>query len=191
MRLYFISFFLLTLTVSAQTIQYPEEKHLKNVRQLTFGGDNAEAYWSFDGKMVSFQSNNKAWGLSCDQVFYLNVDGQDLSKGQKPQLISTAKGRTTCSFFMPGNKSILYASTHLGGDACPPDPERKPGGKYLWPIYDTYDIFISDLSGTIKKQLTNTRSAPACRWPSCWARTAIRSAATTHPAASCTRRSTS
>jgi Tol biopolymer transport system component len=146
---------------TAQTIQYPEEKHLKNVKQLTFGGDNAEAYWSFDNKMISFQSNNKKWGLNCDQIFYMTMDGTDLSNGQKPQLISTGKGRTTCAFFMPDNKSILYASTHLGGDACPPEPERKPGGKYLWPIYDSFDIFVSDLNGNIKKQLTNLKGYDA------------------------------
>jgi Tol biopolymer transport system component len=150
---------LISFTVSGQEkagVKYPEEKHLGNVRQLTFGGDNAEAYWSFDSKMISFQSNNKQWGLGCDQIFYTQVDGIDLSDGKKPALISTGQGRTTCSFFMPKGKSILYASTHLGGTACPPEPERRPGGKYLWPIYDSYDIFVADLNGKIIKQLTTT-----------------------------------
>src|SRR2546421_13002138 len=124
----------------SDSIHYAREKHFKNVRQLTFGADNAEAYWSFDGKNVSFQSNNKAWGLNCDQIFYMWVDGTDLSKGGKPQMISTGMGRTTCSFFMPNGKSILYASTHLGGKDCPKDVDRSHG-KYLWPVYDTYDIF--------------------------------------------------
>lgn len=147
----------LALPAAAQVpLQYPEEKHLANVRQLTFGGDNAEAYWSFDGKYFSFQSNNKKWGLGCDQIFYMPVEGVNLSDGSKPTLISTGKGRTTCAFFMPDGKSILYASTHLGGEACPPEPERKPGGKYLWPIYDTYDIFVADQKGNLIKQLTNT-----------------------------------
>jgi hypothetical protein len=126
------------------------------MRQLTFGGDNAEAYWSFDSRMVSFQSNNPAWGLKCDQIFYMPVEGTDLKSGARPSLVSTGLGRTTCSFFLKGNKKILYASTHLGGTDCPKDAERKPGGKYLWPVYDTYDIFIADLSGKIVKQLTNT-----------------------------------
>lgn len=147
----------LALPAAAQVpLQYPEEKHLANVRQLTFGGDNAEAYWSFDGKYFSFQSNNKKWGLGCDQIFYMPLEGVNLSDGSKPTLISTGKGRTTCAFFMPDGKSILYASTHLGGEACPPEPERKPGGKYLWPIYDTYDIFVADQKGNLIKQLTNT-----------------------------------
>lgn len=137
-----------------QDLRYPEEKHLSNVRQLTFGGDNAEAYWSFDSKMISFQSNNKKWGLACDQIFYMPLEGENLRDGAKPAMISTGQGRTTCAFFMPEGKSILYASTHLGGAACPPEPERVPGGKYLWPIYDTYDIFVADLKGKIIKQLT-------------------------------------
>jgi TolB protein len=114
----------------ADTLRYPQEKHLKNVRQLTFGGDNAEAYWSFNSKMLSFQSNNKEWGLACDQIFYAPIDKVDLRK-KKPQLISTGLGRTTCAYFMPGDKKILFASTHLGGKDCPKDPERVPGGKYL------------------------------------------------------------
>ncbi len=137
------------------SIQYSREKHLANIKQLTFGGDNAEAYWSFDSKMVSFQSNNKAWGLNCDQIFYTPVDA-DLSNGVKPQLISSGLGRRTCAFFLKDNKHILYASTHQGGKKCPKDVERKPGGKYLWPIYDSYDIFVSDLDGKITRQLTNT-----------------------------------
>jgi len=140
----------------SDSLRYPEEKHFKNLRQLTFGGDNAEAYWSFDSRMVSFQSNNKAWGLQCDQIFYMNTEGDGLRDGKKPPLISTGMGRTTCSFFLPGNKTILYASTHSGGKDCPADPERKPGGKYLWPVYDSYDIYVADLNGKIIKQLTNT-----------------------------------
>ncbi len=143
------------------SIHYARERHFKNVRQLTFGADNAEAYWSFDGKHISFQSNNKDWGLNCDQVFYMPIEGMDLSKGAKPQMISTGMGRTTCSFFMPNGKSILYASTHHGGKDCPKDVERTPGGKYLWPIYDTYDIFVADLKGRIKKQLTSANGYDA------------------------------
>ena len=140
---------------SIDSLRYPDEKHFKNLRQITFGADNAEAYWSFDGKSFSFQSNNKKWGLGCDQIFYMPIDGMDLRDGKKPPMISTGQGRTTCSFFMPNGKQILYASTHLGGKDCPVEPERKPGGKYLWPVYDSYDIFIADLNGKMVKQLTN------------------------------------
>ncbi|MBS1680432.1 MAG: PD40 domain-containing protein [Bacteroidetes bacterium] len=140
----------------SDTIHYSREKHFKNVRQLTFGADNAEAYWSFDGKNISFQSNNKNWDCNCDQIFYMPIAGMDLKSGKKPKLISTGMGRTTCAFFMPDGNSILYASTHLGGKDCPKDVEHTPGGKYLWPIYESYDIFVADKNGKIIKQLTRT-----------------------------------
>ncbi|MCI0750968.1 MAG: hypothetical protein L0Y35_03960 [Flammeovirgaceae bacterium] len=145
---------------NTDTLKYERERYISNLRQLTFGGDNAEAYWSFDNSKLTFQSNNPAWNLQCDQIFFTSVEEANL-KANKPQLISTGKGRTTCSYFLPGDSLILFASTHLGGDACPQEPERKPGGKYLWSIYDTYDIFISDLKGNIQKQLTNTKGYDA------------------------------
>ncbi|HMQ00008.1 MAG TPA: hypothetical protein PKC24_09515 [Cyclobacteriaceae bacterium] len=142
------------------TLKYENEIHLRNVKQLTFGGDNAEAYWSFDNSMLVFQSNNPAWNLECDQIFFMSASA-GLNNTEIPKLLSTGLGRTTCSYFMPGNKSIVYASTHLGGEACPPEPVRQPGGKYLWPIYDSYDIFIADLDGNILKQLTDSPSYDA------------------------------
>ena len=69
-------------------------------------------------------------------------------------MISTGKGRTTCAYFLPDNKHFVYGSTHLGGDACPDAPLRK-NGKYVWPIYESYDIFVADLQGNITAQLTN------------------------------------
>ncbi len=128
-----------------------QEKHLKNIKQLTFGGDNAEAYFSPNGKQVCFQSNNKAWGLGCDQIFMLELNKADSS--YRPPMISTGKGRTTCSYFMPNGKDILYASTHLKQDSCPPVPVEI--GKYLWPIYPEFDIFVANPNGTVIKQLTN------------------------------------
>lgn len=133
-----------------------EEKHLKNVRQLTHGGDNAEAYFSPDGAWLTFQSNNKDWGLQCDQIFAMNIDAAIKDTLYRPDRISTGEGRTTCSYFMPDGKHILYASTHLGGKPCPVVPDLRKDGKYLWPIHDTYDIFVSDLKGNIVQQLTNT-----------------------------------
>ncbi len=145
---------------SLDTLKYENEKYIRNLQQLTFGGDNAEAYWSFDNSMLVFQSNNPAWGLSCDQIFYMTLDEVERRKNV-PAMLSTGLGRTTCSYFLPGNKSIVYASTHLGGDACPPEPEREPGGKYLWPIYNTFDIFVADLEGNIISQLTDSPSYDA------------------------------
>lgn len=131
---------------------YPEESNFKSMRQVTFGGDNAEAYWSFDDKQLVFQSNFEKWGVSCDQMFLMNVD--ETFDSIPPPMLSTGKGRTTCAYFLPDNKHIVYASTHLGGEECPETPLRK-NGRYVWPIYDTYDIFVADLEGNIVKQLTN------------------------------------
>ena len=137
-----------------ETLLYEgEEKHLSNVQQLTFGGDNAEAYFSFDGKKITFQATNKSWGDECDQIYWHNLS--DGGMHNKPTLISTQKGRTTCSYFMPGDQSILYASTHASSASCPAVPEKRSDGKYVWPIYDSFDIYISDLNGKIIHQLTN------------------------------------
>jgi TolB protein len=138
-----------------------ENKHLKNIKQLTFGGDNAEAYFSFNGKNLSFQSNYKKWGVECDQIFLLDIKKAEKDSTYKPLLISTGKGRTTCSYFMPDGKHILYASTHSGGEKCPETGDLRKGGKYLWPIFDTYDIFVADLKGNITQQLTNTKGYEA------------------------------
>jgi len=135
------------------TLKYEQEVHLKNLRQLTFGGDNAEAYWSFDDSKIVFQSTNKLWGVECDQIYYF-----DLQKpyADRPPLLSTGLGRTTCSYFMPDNKSIVYASTHEGNASCPHVPPRREDGKYVWPIYETFDIYHADLNGKLLKKLTET-----------------------------------
>ncbi|MEM7162612.1 MAG: hypothetical protein AAF487_09270 [Bacteroidota bacterium] len=136
------------------------EHHLQNIRMLTNGGDNAEAYWSFDDQLLVFQAKYDKWGAACDQIYYFNPDTDDLIN-QQPKLLSTGKGRTTCSYFLPGNEQIVYASTHLANDNCPPEPERRDDGKYVWPIYDSFDIFSADLEGNIVKQLTNEKGYDA------------------------------
>lgn len=128
------------------------EPHLKNLKQLTFGGDNAEAYFSFDNSSIVFQSNNAKWGLQCDQIFWTKLSDMG-SPDYKPALVSTGLGRTTCSYFMPGDSQLVYASTHLGAKECPPTPETS--GAYLWPIYKDFDIFVSNKPGKIVNQLTN------------------------------------
>ncbi len=137
----------------ADSTQYAGEKHFKNIQQLTFGGDNAEAYFSFDGKYIIFQKTNPKEGINCDQMYI----GKVPKKGQKftYKLVSTGKGRTTCGAFLKDKKHIVYASTHLASDDCPPTPDRaKYGNKYIWPIYNSFDIFMADLNGNIVKQLT-------------------------------------
>lgn len=150
MQLKFIFLFVaFQVTLISQT-----ESHLKNLAMLTHGGDNAEAYFSYDGKYASFQSNNKNWGLKCDQIFNLDIEKAAKDSLYKPTQISTGHGRTTCSYFLKDNKHILYASTHKGGIDCPAVPETK--GKYLWAVYNSFDIYVADLKGKITKQLTNT-----------------------------------
>jgi TolB protein len=122
----------------------PRETHLANVRQLTFGGENAEAYFSWDGKSITFQSTREPF--KCDQIFTMGLDGSNL------QLVSTGQGRTTCSYFTPDGKRIIYASTHLGSPDCPPPADRSKG--YVWAIYPDFDIFSAKRDGTDIRRLT-------------------------------------
>jgi len=156
----FIQSFSKATVVIKDTILYPDEKHFKNIQQLTFGGDNAEAYWSFDGKYIVFQRTSVKDGIPCDQIFV----GKVPKKGEKftYRMVSNGKGRTTCAFFTKDGKHIIYASTHLGDDECPPVPDRsKYGNKYIWPLYSSYDIFMADLNGKIVKQLTHSKGYDA------------------------------
>ena len=124
----------------------PGEKHLTNIKQLTFGGENAEAYFSFDGKKLSFQS--KRDGRGCDQIYSMNIDGSNV------KMVSNGEGRTTCSYFFKGGKKILYASTFHGAKECPPNPDFSKG--YVWAIYPTYDIYQANADGSDIKPLTTT-----------------------------------
>jgi Tol biopolymer transport system component len=124
----------------------PGEVRLRNVRQITSGGENAEAYWSNDGKKLIMQS--KVPPYECDQIFV-----HDLETG-KVDLVSTGKGRTTCAYFMQGDRRILFSSTHLVDDKCPP-PVMRVGGKYVWPIYAGYDIFTAKPDGSDLVRLTD------------------------------------
>jgi len=125
---------------------FAKETHLKSLRQLTFGGENAEAYWSFDEKRLIFQSTRPPF--KADQIFTMGADGRDV------RLVSTGKGRTTCAYFLPGDKRILYASTHLAGDEPPEPPDMSRG--YVWALYDSYDIYVADVDGKNPERLTKT-----------------------------------
>lgn len=123
---------------------HPDEVHLTNIQQLTFGGENAEAYFSPDGQRIIFQSTREPH--ACDQQYTMNLDGSDL------RLVSTGEGRTTCGYFITDDR-IVYASTHLGDPACPPDPD--PSAGYVWPLYRTFDIFSAAAEGSDIVRLTD------------------------------------
>lgn len=147
-KLIYLFLFIFSVNAFAQSdsLQVAGEKHLKNIKQLTFGGENAEAYFSFDGKRLSFQS--KRDGNECDRIYSMNIDGSDVRQ------ISNGEGRTTCAFYLKDNKRILYASTHGGAKACPPNPDFSKG--YVWAIYPDYDIYTATPDGKNIKKLTNS-----------------------------------
>lgn len=136
---------------SEDTLVYPGEKHFANIRQLTFGGENAEAYFSLDGTKLSYQTTHGDY--KCDQIFKMNTDGT------MQGLVSTGTGKTTCAYYLPDNKSILFASTHHYDVNCPPKPDYSKG--YVWPIHETFDIFSANEDGTGIKQLTTEKGYDA------------------------------
>lgn len=123
----------------------PREVHLSNLRQLTFGGENAEAYWTPDGKSMTLQARRD--GAGCDRIYLMNVDGTGSRQ------ISSGLGATTCSYFLPPER-VLYASTLLGGHDCPPKPDFSMG--YVWALYPSYDLFTRRLDGFGLTRLTRT-----------------------------------
>jgi Tol biopolymer transport system component len=141
-----MSFFLiLDLKAEEKSLLLPQEKRLKNIKQLTFGGKNAEAYFSFDGAKLIFQSTRE--GYSCDQIFIMNIDGSDVRR------VSTGQGQTTCAYFFPGDRKILYSSTHPTGPDCPPVPPREK--RFIWPLHP-FEIFVANSDGSNLKRLTST-----------------------------------
>jgi Tol biopolymer transport system component len=119
------------------------EGHLTNIHRVTNGGENAEAYWSADGKWITFQSTRN--GRTCDQQYTMRADGSELTK-------VSVGGKTTCGWFLPGAKRIFFGSTHAADTACPPrlDPSRG----YVWGI-DPFDIYTVGRDGKDLKRLTN------------------------------------
>jgi Tol biopolymer transport system component/membrane-associated protease RseP (regulator of RpoE activity) len=132
-------------SVPAVDLAQPKESHLRNVRQLTFGADNAEAYWAFGGDRLIMQTNHAPY--KCDQIEELTV------ATKQTKLVSTGKGRTTCSFFLKGDKEIIYASTHEASPDCPTPPDMSKG--YNWGLFD-YDIYRANADGSNPQRLTTT-----------------------------------
>lgn len=149
-------FLLCVFSTFINAFDTPEERHLKNIRQLTFNGDNAEAYFSFDGKKLIYQSNSPTGGeksegkglfYDCDKIWIMNIDGSGKS------MVSPKKGAHTCSYFFPDGKKIVFSSTtHLEGD-CPPK-KIVEGQRYVWSLFP-YDIYVSNVDGTDLKRLTD------------------------------------
>ena len=133
-----VLFFSVTNQTPGSALLDPKEGHLTNIRQLTFGGTNAEAYFSFDDTKLIFQSSRPPF--ECDQIFTMNIDGSDQT------LVSTGKGITTCAYFFPDGKHILYASTHVLHPDCYPRPDKSKG--YVWGVWNAYDIYKANADGT-------------------------------------------
>src|SRR6202163_2427943 len=158
--------FLLLITASASLVTYSQspssgktgsesltvsgEKHLGNVRQLTFGGTNAEAYFSADNKSLIFMHSGA--GVPCDQMYTMPWDPRKANPAE-PKLVSTGKGRTTCGYFFPKGGRILFSSTHAASAECPPRPDYSHG--YVWPIYSSYEIYTAKPDGSDLRLLSN------------------------------------
>jgi TolB protein len=127
---------------------HPDEPHLRNLRQITFGGQNAEGYWSADGRSIVYQRMNEAEGVMCDQEYVV-----DVASG-KSRMVSSGRGRVTCGYFYAGDRRVLYASTHLADPACPPPVDHSKG--YAWPMTAGYDIVSHALDGSGFERLTDT-----------------------------------
>ncbi len=136
---------------AAKVVQPAEETHFGEISQLSFGGENAEAYWRFDGTGVSLQ--RRAGEDQCDRIYTMPISE---GKAGPLSLFSSGKGATTCAHYLADDKEVLYASTHLGGDACPPKPDMRQG--YVWALYESYDIFKKNADGT--GEVTRLTDAP-------------------------------
>jgi Tol biopolymer transport system component len=131
---------------------FPGEERLSDIRQLTFGGENAEAYFSPDGTKLIFQATVAP--NRCDRQYVM-----DLATGEVTQ-VSSGKGRTTCGYFSyPDGKKIVYASTEAGGDDCPPNADMAKG--YVWSLYDTYDLWLADADGKNPERITDVKGYDA------------------------------
>ena len=134
------------LSQTPKPLLLPEEKHLRNIRQLTFKGENAEAYFSADDKLITFQSHEKEG--ECDQIYTMDLEGQNR------RLVSTGKGKTTCAYAFPNRKRVIFASTHAAGPECPPPPDYARG--YVWKMYPEFDIYSAKADGSGLRALTKT-----------------------------------
>ena len=144
---------LATIAANAQgTLHDERETRLSDVRQLTFGAENAEAYFSPDGSELVFQSNRAPY--ECDQIYRMPI-----TDPAAMTLVSTGQGRTTCGYFSADGRRVIYSSTHAADSQCPAPPDRSRG--YVWPIYDTYQIYSAAPDGTDLVALTDEEAYDA------------------------------
>ena len=129
---------------ASDSLVLPGERHFRNVRQLTSSGNNAEAYFSRDGKHLTFQRQEDT-ERGCDQQYVIRVDGTGLRR------VSSGAGRTTCGYFFDNDRRILYSSTHEHSSACPAPPDRSQG--YVWPL-GHFEIYSQKLDGSDRRKLT-------------------------------------
>lgn len=142
------------------SLRFTGEIHLRNIKQLTFGGNNAEAYFSFDDKQLVFQSDwDRINSQGCDQIYLMNADGSPLENGEQYQLVSTGLGRTTCAYFLKDGR-IVFASTHEADAECPEEVMFKEG-RYVWSIYNSYDIYVANPDGSNIEKLIGGESYDA------------------------------
>ena len=147
----------MVLAACSTTTMYmgQQEINIRNVKKITHSGKNAEAYFSRDNRWLIYQSHNK--GTKCDQMYVMQTNGEG------KRLVSTGKGRVTCGYFVDTgtaeNSRIIYSSTHDFSSKCPPEPDRRKG--YVWPIYDSYEIYIDHFNGGNLKRLTNNKAYDA------------------------------
>jgi TolB protein len=144
-------FFCVSISAQKDSLRYEGEKHLANIKMLTEYGENAEAYLSFSQSQLIFQSTRD--DIQCDQIFTMNIDGSEV------KMVSAGKGRTTCAYFLPGDSTIIYASTHFADEECPPPPDRSKG--YVWKLYDTFDLVKANADGSDPVRLTDTEGYDA------------------------------
>jgi Tol biopolymer transport system component len=128
----------------------PGEKHFAHLWQLTRRGNNAEGYWSFDGNKLVLQREVDG---TCDRIFVMGLDAQDSNELGLVQ-ISSGVGVTTCSYFMPGDREVIYASTQSGQDSCPARPDMSDG--YVWSLHPEYEIYVQDLATRAERRITDS-----------------------------------
>jgi len=132
---------------AADELIQPGERHFAHLWQLTDGGENAEGYFSFSGDRLVFQHRNESQGIDCDRIYVLG-------RGQAPRQVSSGHGTTTCSYFLPGDRAVVFASTQAQMDGCPPAPDRSDG--YVWPIHPEFDVWRHDLETGAERRLTDS-----------------------------------